>query len=147
MTYSKKAAGRFTVASWKEDVFADIDGRGATTEGGAYYPERGLSHAAVSYTYSGQISGTSELAYLIVYRPDGAPVAGYERFVGSIDGHEGSCVFEHRGAHDATSVTARVTVVPGLGTGALANLRGEADVAIAGHGEDGYEFVLHYDLG
>jgi hypothetical protein len=146
MTYSKKATCRFTVSSWKEDVYADIDERGTTTEAGTYYPERGLSHAAVTYDYAGDIEGTSTLAYLIAYRPDGAPVVGFERFEGSIDGHEGSCVFEHRGAHDATSVTAHVTVVPGLGTGALENLRGEADVAIAGHADGGYELVLAYDL-
>jgi hypothetical protein len=34
-----------------------------------------------------------------------------------------------------------------MGTGGLEGLRGEADLAIAGHSDDGYELVLSYDLG
>jgi len=56
-------------------------------------------------------------------------------------------VLRHLGEQDAGSVRARLEVVPGMGTGALENLRGEADLVISGHSEDGYELVLHYDLG
>jgi hypothetical protein len=112
-----------------------------------YYPKRGLTHAQVGYTYTGDVEGGSTLAYLIAYKPDGAPVLGMERFTGSIDGHEGSCVFLHTGGQDAGSVTAHLEVVPGMGTGGLEGLRGEAELRIAGHSEDGYELVLSYDLG
>jgi Protein of unknown function (DUF3224) len=44
-------------------------------------------------------------------------------------------------------VAARLEVVPGMGTGELATLVGEAELAIAGHRDDGYELVLAYDLG
>jgi hypothetical protein len=146
MSYAHKATGRFTVASWSEETFADVDGRG-TTAGEAYYPERGLSHARVGYAYTGDLEGTSVLSYLIAYKPGGAPVLGMERFTGSIGGQEGSCVFQHVGGQDAGSVWARLEVVPGLGTGGLEGLRGEADLRIAGHSDDGYELVLSYDLG
>lgn len=145
MSYSHKATCRFTVASWQESVYVDIDGEG-TTAGSAYYPRRGLTHAAVGYTYTGGIEGASTLHYLIGYKPDAAPVLGLEQFTGSIDGHEGSCVFQHVGSQDAGSVSAHLTVVPGMGTGGLRDLRGEAELAIAGHSEDGYELVLSYDL-
>ncbi|MGH3095534.1 MAG: DUF3224 domain-containing protein [Streptosporangiales bacterium] len=145
MTYTQQAKSRFTVASWTEDVYADIDGEG-TTAGTAYYPKRGLSVARVSYAYRGEMEGTSTLTYLIAYKADAAPVLALERFEGSIGGHDGSCVLRHVGSQDAGSVTAHLEVVPGLGTGGLAGLRGEGDLRIAGHSEDGYELVLSYDL-
>jgi hypothetical protein len=33
-----------------------------------------------------------------------------------------------------------------MGTGELADLRGEAELTLAGHSDDGYELVLSYDL-
>lgn len=145
-TYSHKAVSRFTVASWDEKVLTDIDGEG-TTYGEVYYPRRGISHAEVGYTYTGDLEGTSTMAYLLGYRGGDDLVLGLERFTGSVDGHEGSCVFRHTGTHDSASVRARLEVVPGMGTGGLENLRGEAELTIAGHSEEGYELVLHYDLG
>jgi hypothetical protein len=43
--------------------------------------------------------------------------------------------------------TSRLEVVPGMGTGGLEGLRGEAELRIAGHSDHGYELVLSYDLG
>jgi hypothetical protein len=145
-TYTHKAACRFDVSSWTEQVYADIDGQG-TTSGDVYYPRRGLTRAEVGYTYKGDLEGSSSLVYLIAYKGDAAPVLGLERFEGSVDGHEGSFVMRHVGEQDAGSVRAHLEVVPGMGTGGLETLRGEADLVIAGHSEDGYELVLRYDLG
>jgi hypothetical protein len=146
MSYTHKATCRFQVASWSETVLVDIDGEG-TTAGDAYYPTRGLTRAEVGYTYAGAVEGGSTLTYLIAYKPDAAPVLGIEQFTGSVDGHEGSCVFRHVGSQDAGSVSAHLEVVPGMGTGGLEGLRGEAELSIAGPSEDGYELVLSYDLG
>jgi hypothetical protein len=147
MTYSKKATCRFDVASWTEEAYVDIDEGEGTRAGDMYYPKRGLTTARVGYTYRGQVEGTSTLAYLIAYKAGAAPVLGLEQFVGSIDGHEGSCVFQHVGSQDAGSVSARLEVVPGMGTGGLENLSGEAELRIGGQSEDGYELVFSYDLG
>ena len=146
MTYSKKATCRFDVTAWKEEAYVDIDGSG-TTAGEMYYPDRGLSHAQVEYTYKGDVEGTSKVGMLIGYKGDAAPVLGLERFTGSIDGHEGTCVFRHVGDQDKGSVSTHVEVVPGMGTGGLEDLRGEAELRIAGHSDDGYELVLSYELG
>jgi hypothetical protein len=146
MSYSHTAACKFKVASWSETAYVDIDGEG-TRAGELYYPKRGLSKAEVSYSYSGDVEGTGTLVYLIAYKADAAPVLGLEQFTGSIGGHEGSCVFRHVGSQDAGSVSARLEVVPGMGTGGLESLVGEAELAIAGHSDDGYELVLSYDLG
>ena len=146
MTYAHKATCRFDVASWSETLVSDIDGEG-TTAGDAYYPNRGLTRTDVSYTYKGDIEGTGNLVYLIAYKADAAPVLGMERFEGSIGGHEGTCVFQHIGSQDQGSVAGRLEVVPGMGTGGLEHLRGEAELSITGHSDDGYELVLSYDVG
>ena len=146
MTYSKKATCRFDVASWSEEVLVDIDEGEGTAAGGAYYPKRGITRATVGYTYTGDLDGTSTLTYLIAYKGDAAPVLGMERFTGSIGGQDGSCVLLHIGSQDAGSVVGRLEVVPGMGTGGLESLRGEAELAIGGHSDDGYELVLSYDL-
>ena len=146
MTYSRTAIARFTVGSWTEGVLSDIDGTG-TTSGETYWPDRGISRADVSYTYRGDLEGTSTLVYLMGYRGGDDLVLGLERFEGSVAGQEGSCVLRHEARHGAGSVRGTLTVVPGMGTGALADLRGEADVTIDGHPEDGFPLTLHYDLG
>lgn len=146
MTYSKKATCRFDVASWTEEAYVDIDEGEGTTAGDMYYPKRGLTLARVGYTYTGDVEGSSTLAYLIAYKADAAPVLGLEQFTGSVDGHEGTCVFRHTGSQDAGSVTAHLEIVPGMGTGGLEGLRGETELRIAGHSEDGYQLVLAYDL-
>jgi hypothetical protein len=146
MTHSNQASARFTVASWQESVEVDIDGEG-TTRGDAYYPNRGVTRASVGYTYTGDIEGSSEVSYVFAYNGDEAPIFGLERFTGTIGGREGTCVFQHVGAHDATSVTAVIQVVAGMGTGDLAELRGEAQLSISGEAPDGYPFDLAYDVG
>lgn len=145
MSYSHKATTTFDVAAWSETLVTDIDGEGITA-GDNYYPNRGVTRTEVSYTYTGDIEGSSTLVYLIAYKADAAPVFGFERFEGSIDGHEGSCVFRHVGQQDKGSVSARIEVVPGMGTGGLEGLRGEADLSIAGHSDDGYPLVLSYEI-
>jgi hypothetical protein len=146
MTYTKKATCRFEVASWSEEVFVDIDEGEGTTAGDMYYPKRGLTRATVGYTYHGEVEGSSTLTYLIAYKADAAPVLGLEQFTGSIGGQEGSCVLMHTGSQDAGSVSAHLDVVPGMSTGGLTGLRGEAELTIAGHSDNGYELVLSYDL-
>ena len=146
MSYSHTARGTFSIASWSESVIVDIDGEG-TTAGDTYYPTRGATRATVAYSYSGDIEGTSSVVYLIAYKADAAPVLGLERFEGSIGGHDGTCVFQHIGSQDQGSVSARIEVVPGMGTGGLTDLRGSADLSIAGSGDSGYDFVLSYDVG
>jgi Protein of unknown function (DUF3224) len=146
MTYTKKATCRFEVASWSEEVYVDIDEGEGTTAGDMYYPKRGLTRATVGYAYHGEVEGSSTLTYLIAYKADAAPVLGLEQFTGSIGGQEGSCVLRHTGSQDSGSVSAHLDVVPGMGTGGLTGLHGEAELTIAGHSENGYELVLSYDL-
>lgn len=145
MTHTHTTTARFDVTSWTEEIVVDIDGD-ATERNGVQYPKRGFSRADVGYTYTGSIEGTGTIAYLISYRPGHAPVTGFERFEGSIDGHDGSLVLQHVGEHDAEGVRATLTIVEGMGTGGLENMTGEASVNLAGHSDNGYEITLSYDL-
>jgi hypothetical protein len=146
MSHTHKATCRFDVASWTEQAYVDIDPGEGTTAGDAYFPKRGLTEAEVSYTYTGEIEGSSSLRYLNAYKSEAAPVLGLEQFTGSIAGQEGTCVFMHVGSHEQSSVSVHLEVVPGMGTGGLQGLRGEGDLLIAGHSDNGYERVLSYDL-
>lgn len=146
MSYPHTAHARFTVTGWSEQLVTDIDGEG-TTAGTAYYPNRGVTRAEVSFGYTGDIEGTSTLVYLIAYKGDAAPVLGLERFEGSIAGHEGTCVFKQVGSQDQGAVSVRLEVVPGMGTGGLEQLRGEAELSIDGHSDDGYPLVLSFAVG
>jgi hypothetical protein len=144
-TYTHKATGRLTVASWQESAYVDVDGEG-TTMGSVYYPNRGLTQAEIGYGYSGEVEGSSVGRMLGAYTGGGHAVfEAFEQFTGSIAGHEGSCVWHVTGTHADNAVTARLEVVAGLGTGGLEGLRGSADLVLAGQPEGGYELVLAYD--
>lgn len=145
MTTTRTITARFTVTSWTEQNIVDIDGD-AKEVNGTTYPTRGFSRADTAYAYSGAIEGTGAVSYLISYRPGVAPVSGFEQFTGSIDGHDGSLVFQHVGEHDAEAVRATLHVVEGMGTGGLEGLTGQATVNLAGHSENGYEISLTYTL-
>ncbi len=145
MSRSHTTSGKFTVKSWDEKVIVDIDGEGVEING-VTYPKRGFSRADTTYAYSGDIEGTGTVAYLISYAPGFAPTSGFERFEGSIDGHDGSLVFQHLGDHDEQAVRSTLTIVEGLGTGGLEGMRGEATIELAGHSDDGYDITLSYDL-
>jgi len=144
--FSRLAEATFRVASWSEELICDIDGTGTQATPEMYYPDRGLNRARVRYTWSGDLEGSSEVDYLISYNGAVAPTVGFQRFTGSLAGHDGSFVLVHTGEHDAEGVREHLRVVPGLGTGALTGLRGEAHLALTGHSDEGYRLVLAYDL-
>lgn len=146
MTYTKTAAAKFQMAGWNESVKVDIDEGEGEERHGVYYPKRGLTFAEASFTYSGDIDGSSTAYYLISYLDGAAPILAFERFVGSIGGLEGSVVFRATGMQATDAVEADAEVVAGLGTGALASLRGEMHLRLAGESPDGYPLTLSYDV-
>lgn len=138
--------GSFAVTSWTETKIYAVDDE--TVEiSGVEYPARGFNRAEVTYTYTGDISGTGQLAYLLGYiKGSDSPSVGFEAFTGSIDGHEGSLVFAHNGFHNEEGVHERLDIVAGLGTGGLAEMTGYAEIHIVGQHET-YETTLHYSMG
>ncbi|MGZ5305956.1 MAG: DUF3224 domain-containing protein [Actinomycetota bacterium] len=108
------ATGEFTVASWNEDTYKEL-------EGGAK-----LTRASVTGSLTGDIVGTSETEWLMVYRPDGtANYVGLQRVDGSLGVNNGSFVVESNGVFNGGEAKGTWSVVAGSGTGDLAELTGE----------------------
>lgn len=140
------STGKFTVSSWNETTVHQADDE-TIDMGGVAYPARGFTRADVEYDYHGDVSGHGVEASLIAYnRESSAPTMAFLAFDGSIDGHEGSLVLRSVGEHAGMEVSGRLDIIPGLGTGGLANATGYAEIEISGHSDDGYPITFHYDL-
>jgi hypothetical protein len=128
-----RATATFETVNWDESPFSEIEGG----------PK--LTRALVTGTYSGEIEGTTTVAFIMVY-PDEvtANFSGLERIEGKLGGRSGSFVLRHEGGFaDAVAKTA-LTIVPGSGTGELTGLRGEG-TSFAPAGSKA-ELTLDYDF-
>lgn len=148
MTYAKTASIRLHLEGWTETVAEDVDEGKGTERNGVYYPSKGLTSAEASFRYSGDLEATSTSYMFITYREGDAPVIGFERVSGTLDGRAGSFILRNDGMHAAdNAVRGRAEVVEGLGSGELESLRGEMEVVLEGAPpQDGYPLTLHYDL-
>ncbi|MFB7124988.1 DUF3224 domain-containing protein [Kitasatospora sp. NPDC056273] len=98
----------------------------------------------IAKTFTGGLSGESEVRMLSVAGPSGSPASyvAVEHVTGELDGRKGSFVLQHA-AWDSTGTTIRV--VPGTGTGELAGITGEFHLTVDGSGT--HTYVLEYGLG
>ncbi len=124
-----------------------MDGEASGTFEVRLTPEPGgaVERRAISKTFAGDLSGTSEGAMLSAGDP-AAGAAGYvaiERVTGTLAGREGSFALQHSGTMAAGAHSLSVTVVPGSGEGALAGLEGAMDIRMEGGRHD---YVLRYRL-
>jgi hypothetical protein len=79
----------------------------------------------VEESFSGDIEGDGVAEFLQVARADGsASFVGIERVAGKLAGREGAFVLQDAGTVEGNVVSGEWFVVPGSGTGQLANLRG-----------------------
>ncbi len=114
----------FALKAWDEKPYNEVPG------------ELKMTRSSVAYTYQGDIEGESTLDYLMVYRPDeSGSFVGLERIIGRVVGRKGSFVIQHTGTFNKTEVASTFFVVPNSGTGELATLRGDGEVALSGHAE------------
>jgi Protein of unknown function (DUF3224) len=129
-----RAEGTFTVTSWEEDTYQELEGKAKLTK------------AMVGYHLSGGIEGDATWAAVMYYKEDGtAEYTGLQHLTGQIGGREGTCVMVADGtfADGAARVTWRV--IPGSGTGTLAGLGGSG-TSVATSEPPG-TFTLDYELG
>jgi Protein of unknown function (DUF3224) len=131
MTTTGKATGSFTIKSWDEQPFAELDGA----------PK--LTQARVTTTYRGDLDGEGTSALVMAYDGADASYAGYERVVGSLGGRSGSFVLRLAGGFEQGAASTDWTVVEGSGTGGLAGLRGEGGY-VAKHGEPEVAYELRW---
>lgn len=110
----ERATGEFSITSWDENTYQDIEGGGK------------LTRAAVTGSFGGDVTGTGDFQWLMCYRPDGsANFVGLQRIEGALDGRSGSFVVESVGAFDGARAAGTWRVLPGSGTGELTDLRGD----------------------
>jgi Protein of unknown function (DUF3224) len=108
------ASGRFKVASWEEDSYAE------TRDGGK------LTRADVKQTFSGDIEGEGAVQWLMAYRADEtAHFVGLQRVAGRLGDRSGEFLLETSGTFDGKTAEGEWNVIPGSGTEELRGLRGK----------------------
>jgi Protein of unknown function (DUF3224) len=129
-----RAEGTFTVTSWEEDTYQELDGKAK------------LTRATVSYRLTGDIDADATWAAVMFYREDGtAEYTGLQHVTGQIAGQQGTCVMVADGSYSGGEARGTWRVIPGSGTGALAGLRGSG-TSVATSEPPG-TFTLDYELG
>jgi hypothetical protein len=129
----ESANARFTITSWDEKPWSE----------GEDIPR--LTRATVIKAFSGDIDGTGQVEYLMMYRKDGsASFVGLERVTGRVSGKTGTFVLQRTGVFENGTATESYVVVPDSGTGELRGLRGEGSSAV-GHGNE-HPFSLRYHV-
>jgi hypothetical protein len=127
----KQAKATFTIKSWDEKTYDEMDGA----------PK--LTRVSATKSYQGDIEGEGKLEYLMMYRtPGSASFMGLERVTGSVGGRSGSFVLQHNGTFEDGVAKVTLSVVPGSGTGDLRGMRGEGGFN-AGH-QPPYVMTLDY---
>jgi hypothetical protein len=107
-------SGEFRIANWDEQAYAEPG------------PDRKLTEARVEQEFTGDVTGSGEVRWLMCYAPDGtADFVGLQRIEGAIDGREGSVVLQTVGRFDGGEASASWTVLAGSGTGGLEGMTGE----------------------
>ncbi len=130
---TQSAQSTFVISSWDETPFDEL-------EDGSK-----LSRASIVKSYEGSLSGQGKAEQLASYLPDGSgQFSAIERFRGSLDGREGTFVFQHVGTFENGTVHATWKVVPGSATGELTGLQGEV-VFEAGHAES-FQIQFVYEI-
>jgi len=129
-----KARGTFTVSSWDENTYAELDGN------------RKLTRATVTFDFAGGVRAQGTWDAVMCYRDDGTAVfTGMQRMVGEIEGRSGGFVLRADGTFAGGEARSEWQVVDGSATGDLAGLRGAGSAVATSTPPGTYNF--EYDLG
>lgn len=112
--------GGFAVMSWDEEPYDRVRGQ----------PR--FSRVRSVYEMKGSIEGEASLCYLLAYANDVVPLAHFTGFAlisGTVDGRNGHFVMHDVGTYDNDVAKGRWTIIPGLGRGALKDIRGSGHFA------------------
>jgi hypothetical protein len=113
-----QVTGAFKVMCWDERPYDQASGQ----------PR--LTHADVTHELLGGIEGEASVAYLMGYREDNtASFVGLVRVTGAIGERSGSFVMQDVGVFEGGVARGRWTILPGLGTDGLRDIRGEGHFA------------------
>ncbi len=127
--------GAFKVASWNEDAYEERDGHR-------------LTRATVTQQFEGDIAGEGAAQWLMAVRPDGtARFVGLQSVEGVLSGRRGTFVLETAGEFDGAVARWEASVVPGSGTGELADLTGAGRFEAPHGSEASYELKVELPEG
>jgi hypothetical protein len=100
-----------------------------------------LGRMSLDKTFEGDLVATGRGEMLTALTPikGSAGYVAIERVSGTLNGRNGSFVFQHAGSMDGGAQQLSITVVPGSGTGELLGISGIFRLEIAG-GKHFYEF-------
>ncbi|MFI9380195.1 DUF3224 domain-containing protein [Kutzneria sp. NPDC052558] len=127
------AQGTFDITRWDDQTYLDAEGVK-------------LGAIDVGKAFVGGLSGTSTARLLTAGGPvpTSAAYVAIERFVGSLDGLDGSFVLQHHAVMAGESSEMSVRIVPDSGTGKLTGITGTLRIDIA---EDGtHSYRLDYEV-
>jgi hypothetical protein len=132
MRTETRAASRFEVTAWQEDVWLE--------QGGVK-----LSRTRVTKRFFGDLEGESVAELVMAYAPgEVAAYSGLEHVTGRLNGRGGSFVIRHDAQSSAEGAVGTWAALQNSGTGELAGLMGTATF---GRDEDGgHAFTLDYTL-
>ena len=123
----------FTILKWEEESFSELEGAAK------------LTSANVEYQYSGPLSGTSVVKYIMAYDSAGGAIYhGLERVVGELNGCAGSFVLQHQGVFQDGKIDQKSIILDNSGSGQLRGISGSASLQ-TGH-QDSYCMDLSYRL-
>ncbi len=94
--------------------------------------------------FTGGLVGESTVEMSTVIGPHGRGYVAVERIVGRLDGREGSFALLHSAIDDGRRQSARWSIVPGSGQGALSGIRGDATIDVDDDGT--HRLALEYHL-
>ena len=104
-----------------------------------------LSRTRIAKTFSGDLVATSVTqAVMAVTREGSAGYVAIELIVGSLQGRQGSFLLQHSATATRGAQSGSYTIVPDSGTGQLAGISGQGDIAVDADG--GHTVTLDYDL-
>jgi hypothetical protein len=115
-----KAVGTYGVKKWEENAYEQITS------------EMKMTKASVEYSMSGEIIGNALVEYLMFYKyfdakdqhKSSAIYVGLMRFVGRVQGKEGSFVMEDRGTFENGAASSTLQIIAGSGLGELHGIQG-----------------------
>jgi len=134
-----KAKATYSVKKWEEKTYDQIS------------PEMKMTKAAVEYAFTGEISGTALVEYLMFYdhtdpkepHKSSASYIGLMRFSGNVSGKEGGFVMQDIGTFRNGVASSVLTVAMNSGTGGLIGIRGKGSYHAT---HDTLQFELEYEL-
>lgn len=128
------ATGEFTIDSWNEETYQDLDG------------EAKLTRASVEQSFTGALTGTGTVEWLMCYRADGsARFVGLQRFDGSIEDRTGSFIVDSIGDYDGGEAKGAWAVVAGSGTDDFVEIRGHGNFSAPMGGTPSWNLELTFE--